>query len=76
MDDKNSATHNPNQLLTPQQVSDLLQITVGTLENWRLKNHGPKFLKLGGQHRSPVRYRLQDVEDFMFEDAKPKVKHD
>lgn len=59
-----------NQLLTPQQVSDLLQITVGTLENWRLKNHGPKFLKLGGQHRSPVRYRLQDVEDFMFDDAK------
>ena len=74
MDDKNSATHNPNQLLTPQQVSDLLQITVGTLENWRLKNHGPKFLKLGGQHRSPVRYRLQDVEDFMFEDAKGEHK--
>jgi hypothetical protein len=74
MDDKNSATHNPNQLLTPQQVSDLLQITVGTLENWRLKNHGPKFLKLGGQHRSPVRYRLQDVEDFMFEDSKGEHK--
>jgi predicted DNA-binding transcriptional regulator AlpA len=60
----------PEQLLTPQQVSDMLQISVGTLENWRLKNHGPKYLKLGGQHRSPVRYRLQDVEDFMFEDAK------
>ena len=44
-----------NQLLTPQQVSDLLQITVGTLENWRLKNYGPKFLKLGGQLKSPVR---------------------
>jgi predicted DNA-binding transcriptional regulator AlpA len=59
-----------NQLLTPQQVADLLQVSTGTLENWRLKNHGPKFLKLGGQHRSPVRYRLQDVEDWMFEDAK------
>jgi hypothetical protein len=59
-----------NQLLTPQQVSDLLQITVGTLENWRMKNYGPKFLKLGGQLKSPVRYRLQDVEDWMFEDAK------
>lgn len=59
-----------NQLLTPQQVADLLQVSTGTLENWRLKNHGPKYLKLGGQHRSPVRYRLQDVEDWMFEDAK------
>ena len=59
-----------NQLLTPQQVSDLLQINVGTLENWRLRNHGPKFLKLGGQPKSPVRYRLQDVEYWMFEDAK------
>lgn len=64
-----------NQLLTPQQVADFLQVSTGTLQNWRLKNHGPKFLKLGGQHRSPVRYRLQDVEDWMFEDAKaPKEK--
>jgi predicted DNA-binding transcriptional regulator AlpA len=62
--------NNPNQLLTPQQVSDLLQISVGTLENWRMRGHGPKYLKLGGTHRSPVRYRQQDVEDFMFEDAK------
>ena len=62
--------NNPNQLLTPQEVSDLLKISVGTLENWRMRGHGPKYLKLGGQHQSPVRYRLQDVEDFMFEDAK------
>lgn len=40
-----------NQLLTPQQVSDVLQ--------------------LGGGPRGHVRYRLQDVEDWMFEDAKP-----
>lgn len=65
-----------NQLLTPEEVSQLLKIAVGTLENWRLKNHGPKFIKLGGQHRSPVRYRLQDVEDWMFEDSKkPKDAH-
>jgi predicted DNA-binding transcriptional regulator AlpA len=74
MDDKNSTAQNPNQLLTPQQVADLLQVSTGTLENWRIKNHGPKFLKLGGQHRSPVRYRMQDVEDFMFEDAKGNGK--
>lgn len=66
--------NNPNQLLTPQQVSDLLQISVGTLENWRMRGHEPKYLKLGGTHRSPVRYRQQDVEDFMFEDAKGNEK--
>lgn len=70
MDNKNSAAQNPNQLLTPQQVSDLLQINVGTLENWRIKNQGPKFLKLGGGPRGHIRYRQQDVEDWMFEDLK------
>jgi predicted site-specific integrase-resolvase len=59
-----------NQLLTPQQVADLLQINVGTLENWRMAGKGPKFIKLGGGPRGHVRYRLQDVEDWMFEDAK------
>ena len=58
------------QMLTPQEVSQLIKISVGTLENWRLANKGPKFIKLGGTPRGHVRYRLQDVEDWMFEDAK------
>lgn len=65
---------NSNQLLTPKQVSEMLQISTGTLENWRINGHGPKYLKLGGQHRSPVRYLLQDVEDWMFEDARGRDK--
>jgi hypothetical protein len=48
-----------------------LQINVGTLENWRMAGKGPKFIKLGGGPRGHVRYRRQDVEDWMFEDAKP-----
>lgn len=31
-----------------------------TLENWRCRGEGPRFLKIGGK----VVYRLQDVEAF------------
>ena len=37
-----------NQMLTPQEVSQLIKISVGTLENWRMQGRGPKFIKLGG----------------------------
>ena len=59
-----------NQMLTPQEVSQLIKISVSTLENWRMQGRGPKFIKLGGGPRGHVRYRQQDVEDWMFEDAK------
>jgi predicted site-specific integrase-resolvase len=63
-----------NQMLTPQEVSQLIKISVGTLENWRLAGRGPKFFKIGDGPRGHVRYRLQDVEDWMFEDAKEGSK--
>ena len=59
-----------NQMLTPQEVAQLVKVSVGTLENWRLAGKGPKFIRLGGTPRGHARYRLQDVEDWMFEDAK------
>lgn len=31
-----------------------------TLEGWRWRGIGPKFLRLGGR----IRYRLQDIEEF------------
>lgn len=58
---------NDQELLTPEEVSAILKITVGTLENWRQKNYGPKYIKLGGKPRSPVRYRRQDVEGWVNE---------
>jgi hypothetical protein len=61
---------NQQELLTPEEVSGILKITVGTLENWRQKNYGPAFLKLGGKPRSPVRYRRQDVENWIAEVSK------
>jgi predicted DNA-binding transcriptional regulator AlpA len=53
---------NQYELLTPDQVADTLKVTVGTLDNWRQKNYGPKHIKLGPSSKSPVRYRRIDVE--------------
>ncbi len=45
------------QILTQQQVADLLQIPARTLEDWRQRQSGPPYRKLG-KH---VRYELQTV---------------
>jgi predicted DNA-binding transcriptional regulator AlpA len=58
------------ELLTPEQVAEMLQVHPGTLENWRVKGEGPPFVKLGGKRRSPVRYRRKDVEDWIYTDVK------
>ena len=60
----------PTELLTPEQVADLLKVSTGTLENWRVKGDGPPFVKLGHKRRSPVRYRRKDVEDWIYTDVK------
>lgn len=49
--------------LTPEQLSDRLQIALGTLANWRTRRIGPAYIRLAGK-RGPVRYRLEDVEQW------------
>jgi len=55
------------QLLTPKQVADLLQIHVGTLEAWRGRLEGPKWMKLGTGSRAPVRYKQADVDQYLLD---------
>lgn len=47
--------------LTPEQLSEMLHVTVSTLESWRAKDIGPPVVRLGRSPRSPVRYRRIDV---------------
>ena len=54
-------------LLTPQQVADMLQVKTDTLEAWRGKRIGPAWIKLGDGKRSPVRYRKTDIETYLTE---------
>jgi predicted DNA-binding transcriptional regulator AlpA len=49
--------------LTQVQVADRWQMSVRTLERWRWRGQGPRFMKLGGR----VAYRLEDIEAFELE---------
>lgn len=51
------------ELLTTQQVADMLQVNAGTLAYWRHINQGPKSFKVG-RH---VRYARADVEEYINE---------
>ena len=42
-----------SDLLTPVELSEMLDVTLGTLANWRSYGHGPKYTKVGGRVRYP-----------------------
>ena len=46
-------------LLTDKQVADRLNVSVGTIRDWRYSGRGPQYIRIS--HRC-VRYRPQDVE--------------
>jgi len=47
--------------LSPEQVSSYIGYPVKTLEEWRRKGAGPRFVRIG-KH---CRYRLRDVDAWM-----------
>ena len=49
------------ELRTEQQAAALLKISVKTLQGWRSRGGGPRFIKLG----RCVRYALADLEAFV-----------
>ena len=50
-----------DRLLTPDDVSKVLQVPVKTLYRWRYHNTGPPAIRVG-RH---LRYRPRDVEEFV-----------
>jgi hypothetical protein len=50
-------------LLTEQKAADILAIQVKTLQAWRVRGGGPKFVKLG----RCVRYLQTDLEQYLAE---------
>ncbi len=48
-------------LMTEQEVSKRLNISLGSLRRWRLTKRGPAFLKIG----SLVRYSVEDLEAWL-----------
>ena len=49
------------ELLTEQQASERLNIKVKTLQAWRVRGGGPKFVKLG----RCIRYAEHHLEEFI-----------
>lgn len=50
-----------DELLTAQEVGEVLGLSIGTLANWRSLDMGPGFVKVGGR----VRYRVSSVNDWV-----------
>jgi predicted DNA-binding transcriptional regulator AlpA len=48
-------------LLTEQDVSRQLHVSLATLRRWRLERRGPKFIKVS----SLVRYRPEELEEWL-----------
>ena len=47
--------------LRPEDLSARWHITTRTLDNWRWRGEGPRYLKIGGRR---VVYRLEDIEAY------------
>lgn len=48
-------------LLTEQQAATLLNVNPRTLQKWRVKGGGPKFIRIS---RRCIRYRPRDIRDW------------
>ena len=58
-------TVNLNDLLDNEQTAALLGIKPNTLEIWRHKGKGPRFVKLGRAAQAPVRYQRSAVAEWL-----------
>lgn len=58
------AALDPN-LRTNDEAAKRLKIKPNTLEIWRGKGKGPKFIKLGDSKQAPIRYRDSDIDEWL-----------
>ena len=52
-------------MLTSKQTAELCGVTLNTLQKWRTRGNGPKYVKFGGSNSAAVRYPRKDVEAFL-----------
>jgi predicted DNA-binding transcriptional regulator AlpA len=50
-----------NSLLTENDVSQRIHVSLAALRRWRVERRGPRYLKLGAL----VRYRVEDLEAWL-----------
>ncbi len=49
------------QLIEEKELAERLQVSVGTLRNWRCEKKGPRFHRIGQR----IRYSPSDVKDWL-----------
>lgn len=49
-------------LLTEKEAAKALNVSVRTLQGWRVRGIGPRHVKLGDTLRAPVRYQPEEME--------------
>jgi len=52
------------KMLTTKELALRWQMAIGSLENWRQQDKGPKFIKMGGAKNADVRYPIEHVVAF------------
>lgn len=48
--------------LTPQELADRWDVSINTLQRWRVDGVGPRYLKL--HTKGSIRYRREDIEAY------------
>lgn len=57
------------ELLDNEQTAAMLGIKPNSLEIWRCRGKGPRFVKLGNAKQSPVRYERSEVTRWLREQS-------
>lgn len=53
------------KLLTSALAAVILGVKTNTLDGWRVRGCGPKFIKLGHSRGAAVRYKQADIEAWL-----------
>lgn len=62
---------NEPETLTPDALAQRWGMDPKTLGNWRVKKHGPAYIKLGRGRGSKIIYRLDDVRRWEMQQRVP-----
>lgn len=61
---------NDKSMYTTNELADLLGMRPQSLINRRYRGVPPKFVRLGDGPKAAIRYRVEDVQDFLKENDK------
>jgi Helix-turn-helix domain len=66
-DTRNSTVGGRDDLLSPEQASEVLRKSLSTLSRWRAEKKGPPYIKNGGT----IEYRRSDLENYRLRQLRP-----